>query len=37
MKDQYVNDADFKDAFAHCLHGKPWGKISHTGRVPVSR
>jgi hypothetical protein len=37
MKDQYVNNADFKDAFAHCLHGKPWGKISHTGRVPVSR
>jgi hypothetical protein len=27
VKDQYVNDADFKDAFAHCLHGKPWGKL----------
>jgi hypothetical protein len=27
MKDQYVDDADFKDAFAHCLHGKPWGKF----------
>jgi hypothetical protein len=27
VKDQYVNDADFKDAFAHCLHGKPWGKF----------
>jgi hypothetical protein len=27
MKDKYVDDADFKDAFAHCLHGKPWGKF----------
>jgi hypothetical protein len=27
MKDQYVDDADFKDAFAQCLHGKPWGKF----------
>jgi hypothetical protein len=27
MKDQYVDDADFKDTFAHCLHGKPWGKF----------
>jgi hypothetical protein len=27
VKDQYVNDADFKDVFAHCLHGKPWGKF----------
>jgi hypothetical protein len=27
VKDQYVNDANFKDAFAHCLHGKPWGKF----------
>jgi transposase InsO family protein len=27
VKDQYVNNADFKDAFAHCLHGKPWGKF----------
>jgi hypothetical protein len=27
VKDQYVDDADFKDAFAHCLHGKPWGKF----------
>lgn len=24
MKDQYVDDADFRDAFAHCLAGKPW-------------
>ncbi|XP_072150841.1 uncharacterized protein [Setaria viridis] len=27
VKDQYVDDADFKDAFAHCIHGKPWGKF----------
>jgi hypothetical protein len=27
LKDQYVNNADFKDAFAHCLHGKPWSKF----------
>jgi hypothetical protein len=27
VKHQYVNDADFKDVFAHCLHGKPWGKF----------
>jgi hypothetical protein len=27
VKDQYVDDADFKDAFAQCLHGKPWGKL----------
>jgi hypothetical protein len=27
VKDQYVDDADFKDAFTHCLHGKPWGKF----------
>jgi hypothetical protein len=27
VKDQYVDDADFKDAFAHCLRGKPWGKF----------
>jgi hypothetical protein len=27
VKDQYVGGADFKDAFAHCLHGKPWGKF----------
>jgi hypothetical protein len=27
VKDQYVDDADFKDAFAQCLHGKPWGKF----------
>jgi hypothetical protein len=27
VKDQYVDDVDFKDAFAHCLHGKPWGKF----------
>jgi hypothetical protein len=22
LKDQYVNNADFKDALSHCLHGK---------------
>jgi hypothetical protein len=27
VKDKHVDDADFKDAFAHCLHGKPWGKF----------
>ncbi|XP_072150055.1 uncharacterized protein [Setaria viridis] len=27
VKDQYVDNADFKDAFAHCIHGKPWGKF----------
>jgi hypothetical protein len=27
VKDQYVNNADFKDGFAHCLHAKPWGKF----------
>jgi hypothetical protein len=27
VKDQYVNDANFKDAFSHCLHGKPWGEF----------
>jgi hypothetical protein len=27
MKDQYVDDDDFKDAFSQCLHGKPWGKF----------
>ncbi|WVZ70642.1 hypothetical protein U9M48_019290 [Paspalum notatum var. saurae] len=25
VKDQYVDDADFKDVFAHCMNGKPWG------------
>jgi hypothetical protein len=25
VKDQYIDDADFKDAFSHCLHGKPRG------------
>jgi hypothetical protein len=29
VKDQYVDNADFVDAFAQCLHGKPWGKF-HT-------
>ncbi|WVZ89884.1 hypothetical protein U9M48_036233 [Paspalum notatum var. saurae] len=24
VKDQYVDDADFKDVFAHCINGKPW-------------
>ena len=27
VKDQYVNDADFKDVLIHCMHGKPWGKF----------
>ena len=27
VKDQYVDDADFKDAFGHCINGKPWGKF----------
>jgi hypothetical protein len=27
VKDQYVDDVDFKDAFGHCINGKPWGKF----------
>jgi hypothetical protein len=27
VKDQYVDDADFKDAFGHCINGNPWGKF----------
>jgi transposase InsO family protein len=27
VKDQYVNDADFKDVLIHCTPGKPWGKF----------
>jgi hypothetical protein len=27
VKDQYVDDADFKDAFGHCINGIPWGKF----------
>jgi hypothetical protein len=27
VKDLYVDDADFKDVFAHCVNGKPWGKF----------
>ena len=27
MKDQYVDDADFKDAFGNCINGIPWGKF----------
>ncbi|WVZ63638.1 hypothetical protein U9M48_013253 [Paspalum notatum var. saurae] len=27
VKDQYVDDADFKDILAHCMNGKPWGKF----------
>jgi hypothetical protein len=37
MKDQYVDDADFKDIFIHCKDGKPFGKISHTGWIFVPR
>jgi hypothetical protein len=36
IQEQYVDDADFKDAFAHCMHGRPWGKF-HMQDVPVSR
>jgi hypothetical protein len=25
VKDQYVNDADFKDVLIHWMHGRPWG------------
>jgi hypothetical protein len=27
IKDQYVNDADFKDVLMHCKDGKTWNKI----------
>jgi hypothetical protein len=27
VKDQYVDDADFKNAFANCVNGKPWSKF----------
>ena len=27
IKDQYVNDADFKDVFLHCKDGKGWNKF----------
>ncbi|KAA3449090.1 gag-pol polyprotein [Gossypium australe] len=27
VKDQYVDDADFKDILVHCINGKPWGKF----------
>ncbi|XP_025825145.1 uncharacterized protein LOC112900499, partial [Panicum hallii] len=27
VKDQYVDDADFKEILAHCMEGKPWGKF----------
>jgi hypothetical protein len=27
VKDQYVDDADFKDIFINCKDGKPWGKF----------
>jgi hypothetical protein len=27
VKNQYVDDADFKDAFSHCINGKPGGKF----------
>jgi hypothetical protein len=27
VKDQYVDDADFKDFYVHCKDGKPWGNF----------
>jgi hypothetical protein len=27
VKDQYVDDADFKDFYIHCKDGKHWGKF----------
>ena len=27
IKDQYVNDADFKDVLLHCKDGKGWNKF----------
>jgi hypothetical protein len=27
VKDQYVDDANFKDFYVHCKDGKPWGKF----------
>jgi hypothetical protein len=27
VKDLYMDDADFKDVFTHCVNGKPWGKF----------
>jgi hypothetical protein len=27
VKDQYVDDADFKDMFINCKDGKPWGNF----------
>ena len=27
VKDQYVDNADFKDFYIHCKDGKPWGKF----------
>jgi hypothetical protein len=29
MKDQHVDDADYKDAFAHCVNGKLWGNFTY--------
>jgi hypothetical protein len=28
MKDQYVDDADFKDVFANSINGKPWANFT---------
>jgi hypothetical protein len=27
IKEQYVNDADFKDVLQHCLEGRTWNKF----------
>jgi hypothetical protein len=27
VKDLYVDDTYYKDVFAHCIYGKPWGKF----------
>jgi hypothetical protein len=37
VKDQYVDDADFKDIFINCKDGKPWGKFDvQDGKFGVS-
>jgi hypothetical protein len=27
IKEQYMNDADFKDVLQHCLEGRTWNKF----------